>query len=169
MIKKILLLMKLPLLLFILTGCNLDSSNKDKETEKSNKEISFDYETFTYHKNAWIRSDIKNYSYTYYSSGFSHWYAEVFVENGEFIRLNEYENSNSMEFYKDTMTDLYNSIEEIFHSERDNDDFYITSIRVEYNKDNNTIKSVDYDYYKSPKIEVDGNFSYSISNFIINK
>lgn len=132
--------------------------------------IEFDYNRFTSEKLAWETSNIQNYSYEYYSSGFTFEHVKIYVENGKYLRSDSLDNSFIGE-YKKSITDIYNNIEQRYiqenSQERSSTDFYLIKIDIEYDTIYHIITSVDYDYYIPENIAVDGNFGFSILNFTI--
>jgi hypothetical protein len=77
------------------------------------------------------------------------------------------ERSLSIPTHYSSIDKIYESIESLYNDQQGakKSDFYYTDILVEYDKVNHIPIQIDYGYYCSPYLEVDGNFSFSISNF----
>lgn len=132
--------------------------------------VEFDYNRFKSEKLAWETSNIKNYSYEYFSSEFTFEHVKVYVENGKYLRSDSLDNSFKGE-YKKSITDIYNNIEQRYIGENSQEssstDFYLKKIDIEYDTIYHIITRVNYDYYIPENIAFDGNFGFSILNFAI--
>ena len=131
--------------------------------------VKFDEKTFLEQKQLWQSSITMNYQYDLFTGGFLLYHGRITVENGDFAKeeiLNEYSHISIPESYS-TIDKIYDTIEETFNNNngKKKSDFYIREISVEYDKINHIPTSIVKHYYASPKLEVDGNFSFSITNF----
>ncbi|MDR2145407.1 MAG: DUF6174 domain-containing protein [Tannerella sp.] len=130
--------------------------------------VKFDEKTFIEQKKLWQLSNTKDYEYHLLANGFVSYYGKIFVENGSFKNdeiLHEY--SHLMLNYS-TIDLVYKTIEEIFHSSNNGtkkSGFYYTEIVVEYDKVNHIPIKINYKYYSSPNLSIDGTFDYTITNF----
>ena len=110
---------------FIIISCDRPKINK----------INFDYDQFKTQKLAWESSNIQNYTYEYYSRGFTFQHVKVYVEDGIYNRSDSLENSWIRE-YKKSITDIYNEIEQKYLSENGRDisssQEYLTKIDIKY-------------------------------------
>ena len=134
--------------------------------------VKFDEKTFIEQKKLWQLSNTKDYEYHLFASGFINYYGKIIVENGSFsneVILHEYSNSVVSSFLNYSTIDLvYEIIEEMFNSCSNGtkkSDFYYTEILVEYDIINHIPIKINYKYYCSPDLEVDGTFDYTITNF----
>lgn len=152
--------------ILLLTSCDNSGINQIKDPG-----VTFDYEKFKTKKRAWENANIENYSYEYFSSGFTFEHIIVYLENGVYYSSDSLENSMLLEYEK-SITDIYDYIEERYITENSQDnsasDFYLTKIEFKYDNVYQYPEYVKYDYYISENIAVDGNFGFSILNFKIN-
>ena len=138
---------------------------------KKDVNVKFDKETFVEQKQLWQASNTKDYKYDLRATGFLSYYGKIIVENGSFnkqIDLQDYSES-LIPFFPDysTIDSIYKTIEGVFNSSNDaiKSDFYFTEISVEYDKINHIPIKINYRYYCSPRLAVDGTFNYTIANF----
>ena len=142
------------------------SCNKDELIVK------FDEKTFIEQKKLWQLSNTNDYEYHLLANGFVYYYGKIIVKNGSFnndIILHENSHSVVSGFSNYSTIDLvYEIIEEMFNSRNNGTkktDFYYTEIFVEYDKINHIPIKINYKYYCSPNLAVDGTFDYTITNF----
>ena len=144
----------------VFSGCNKDEVI-----------VKFDEKTFIEQKKLWQSSNTKDYEYHLLADGFVYYYGKIIVENGSFsndVILHENSNSVVIDFLNFSTIDLvYETIEKMFNSCKNvtKSDFYFTEILVEYDKINHIPIKIDYKYYCSPNLAVDGTFDYTITNF----
>ena len=135
--------------------------------------VKFDKKTFIEQRKLWQLSNTKDYEYHLFASGFGSYYGKIIVENGNFNNdVILHENSQSVVvsgFLNYSTIDLvYETIEKMFNSCNNStkkSDFYYTEILVEYDKTNHIPIKINYKYYCSPNLAVDGTFDYTITNF----
>ncbi|MCL2074195.1 MAG: DUF6174 domain-containing protein [Marinilabiliaceae bacterium] len=134
--------------------------------------VKFDKKTFIEQKKLWQLSNTKDYEYHLLADGFVYYYGKIIVENGNFKNdeiLHEYSHPIVSTFSNYSTIDLiYETIEGMFNScknETKKSDFYCTEIFVEYDKINHVPIKIEYKYYCSPNIVVDGTFDFTITNF----
>jgi|GEM_PF-4084214 hypothetical protein len=144
--------------------------NKDDENE--NVTVKFDEKTFFEQKELWQQSNTKDYEYRLRAYGFMYYYGKIIVEDGDFINdVVLHENSlpivSGFSNYS-TIDLVYETIEEMFNScnnGTERSDFYYTEIIVEYDKTNHIPIKINYKYYCSPDLAIDGTFDYTIADF----
>jgi hypothetical protein len=155
-IKKALFLCSL-LLLITIQSCSLLKGG-----------VQFDYEKFKTEKRLWGNAFISNYSYQYYSSGFTFEDVQVEVKDNFVISSTPLNNSMLSEYNK-TINDIYSDIEKQYLLAKDKIspdwEMYLASINVIYDS-NHIPASVSYGYNIPAGLCVDGNFGFSIINFI---
>ena len=133
--------------------------------------VKFDKNTFVEQKQLWQASNTKDYEYDLFASGFLSYYGKIIVENESFkkqIDLQDYSESLIPFFPNYSTIDLiYKTIEENFnrYNGTKKSDFYYTEILVEYDKINHIPIKINYKYYCSPRLAVDGTYNYTITNF----
>ena len=134
--------------------------------------VKFDEKTFIEQKTLWQLSNVKDYEYHLHAIGEIFYYGNIIVENGSFkdeVILQEYSQSINYTFPNYSTIDLvYQTIEEMFNSCKNStkkSDFYYTEIFVEYDKITHIPTKINYKYYCSPNLAVDGTFHYTITNF----
>ena len=133
--------------------------------------VKFDYKTFIEQKKLWQESITKNYQYDLFTSGFLLYHGKITVENGDFVKeeiINEHSHTSVSLGYS-TIDNIYETIEGIFNRTNGmkKSVFYYTKISVEYDKVNHIPTNIVFSYYAAPKLEVDGNFSFTITNFTL--
>ena len=140
--------------------------------EKDEFIVKFDEKTFIEQKKLWQLSNTKDYEYHLRANGFIFYYGNIIVENSNFKSeeiLQEYSGSIISTFPNYSTIDLvYQTIEEMFNtykSSTNKTDFYYTEILVEYDKINHIPTKINYKYYCSPNLAIDGTFDYTITNF----
>ena len=145
----------------VFSGCNKDEVI-----------VKFDEKTFFEQKKLWQLSNTKDYEYQLRANGFVYYYGKIIVENGSFsndIILHENSDSVVSGFLNYSTIDLvYEIIEEMFNlcnNRTEKSDFYYTEVVVKYDKTNHIPIKINYKYYCSPNLEVDGTFDYTITNF----
>jgi hypothetical protein len=131
--------------------------------------VKFDEKVFLEQKKLWQSSITKNYQYDLFTGGFLLYHGRITVENGDFVKeeiINEYTNISIPESYS-TIDKIYDTIEETFNNNNGvkKSDFYIKEISVEYDRIHHIPTRIINHYYASPKLEVDGNFIFLITNF----
>ena len=134
--------------------------------------VKFDEKTFIEQKKLWQLSNTKDYEYHLLASGFVYYYGKIIVENGSCsndVILHEYSHSAVSGFLNYSTIDLiYETIEEMFNSCKNGtkkSDFYYTEILVEYDIINHIPIKINYKYYCSPNLAVDGTLYYTITNY----
>lgn len=130
----------------------------------------FDYESFKTEEAAWYASGRGDYSYEYYSAGFTLEHVKVDVVGGEYASSAPI-GSSAIGSYAKTIDDIYAEIEAAYVANKDAakdvGEGYMTGIEVKYSADHVPV-SVAYGYWFPPWIMVDGNFGFSILNFARN-
>lgn len=76
-----------------------------------------------------------------------------------------------MATYETTIDELYTYLAQRFQDLKNNDipdwDYYLTSIDITWHETLPVMKNVQFNYYQSDYIAVDGNDSYEIRNFTV--
>ena len=137
--------------------------------QDDNVRVKFDERTYNEQKQLWQASNTKDYEYHLFASGFMMYYGKIIVEDGIFKNeeiLHEHSVSTIGLGYS-TIDNIYERFEEIFkfYNGTKKSDLYCKEISVEYDKINHIPIKINYIYYASPGLEVDGTFNYTISNF----
>ena len=143
--------------------------NKENVPATDNVHVKFDERTYNEQKQLWQASNTKDYEYHLFASGFLMYDGIISVEDGNFKNeelLHEYSVS-SVDLGYSTIDMIYERIEEIFkfYNGTKKSDLYCKEISVEYDKINHIPIKINYIYYVSPGLAVDGTFDYTISNF----
>jgi len=138
--------------------------------------VKFDQKTFNEQRQKWQESNIKNYKYRLSAFGFSGYDGVIIVENGIFkesIKENDYYDDIDYFMEYSTIDRIYETIEDRYKTNNNKyfsiNDFFYTEIKIEYDKTNHIPIKIQFIYYESPGVAVDGTFDYEINEFEKNK
>lgn len=127
--------------------------------------IDFDYEKFKNEKKLWINSNNTNYSYEYYSAGFTFENVQVTVNNNVITSVPI--NDSMIDSYNKTIDNIYAEIENRYLLSKDKIypdwEVYLIGISITYDTNNFPTK-VSYSYHIPVGLAVDGNFGFQIKN-----
>ena len=150
------------------TGCAHVSKH---DADKHNAGLTFDLQTFNEQKQLWQKSNVTDYQYQLTARGFRSYNGIIGVADGNFMGdfpLND-ERYRPLPFTNySTIDNIYKIIEDTFNRHNNTErsrDMYLTGIFVEYDKTNHIPVKINYTYYISKSIMVDGTFHFEISNF----
>lgn len=126
------------------------------------REINFDKRLFDENYNKWKSLNILNYKFTYSSFGFYSYSIDIIVKNNNVVYCNYKGECKNIDGYFNEILSFYYKHNGKSYTDQE---MYYTDIIVKYDKDYGFPECWYYKYYCPDNLAVDGNFSFTITNF----
>jgi hypothetical protein len=131
--------------------------------------VKFDRDTFTEQRQLWQQSNVKNYKYDLFVTGFVNINYTIIIEDGNFKDSSPQTPAEYFTGYS-TIDEIYKTIEQeslnLYNiALKTKSDGYYAEILVEYDKVNHIPIKIQYIYNRYPYPPIDEPSYYEISNF----